>query len=40
MATLILSVVSPLAFTLLFLFAVSARIANPTQFFRSIRGRS
>lgn len=37
MATLILSVVYPLAFTLLFLFELSTAIASPTQFFGTIR---
>jgi hypothetical protein len=40
MATLILSVVYPLAFRLSFPFAVSEAIPSPTQFFRAMRGRS
>ena len=40
MATRIVTAVCPLAFALLFPFAVSAAIASPTQFFRPIRGRS
>ncbi len=40
MATLILSVVRPLAFTPPFPFAVLAAIASPTQFLRLIWGQS
>jgi hypothetical protein len=40
MAARIVTVVRPPTFTLLFLFAASAAIANPTHFFRPIRGRS
>lgn len=40
MAAGIVSVVRPPAFALALKFAISAAVANPTQFFRSIRGRS
>ena len=40
MATLILSVVRPLAFTPPFPFAVLAAIASPTRFLRLIWGQS
>jgi hypothetical protein len=40
MASRIVTAVYPLAFALLFPFAVSATIVTPTQFFRHTRGRS